>query len=135
MNSLQEDLFCHKYDFSTILEYDTPEYDLMPEQFESLNSATKEYSVERLKEYYCRSDQRQRFISPKRHLEYVSTIPHVLCDGKRIVYIDKYLQDRLYLPPNPEKYGHQTLKKILTLFEDMSFNILDETCEDLIEMF
>lgn len=52
-----------------------------------------------------------------------------------MVYIDKYLKDRLYLPPNPEKYGHPTLKKILTLFEHMSFNILDETCEDLIEMF
>lgn len=34
-----------------------------------------------------------------------------------------------------EKYGHKTLEKIPNMFDDMSFDILEETRGELIEMF
>lgn len=34
-----------------------------------------------------------------------------------------------------KKNGHQTLEKILNMFNDISFDILEETREELIKMF
>lgn len=50
-------------------------------------------------------------------------------------YVNEDLQHQLYLILDLEKYGHKTLEKIPNMFDDMSFDILEETRGELIEMF